>query len=59
MSKIIFLNGAGSSGKTSIARSLQHLSNEPWLTFGIDTFINMTPFPCEDKEAPGYFSFIP
>ncbi|WP_394355839.1 phosphotransferase-like protein [Candidatus Trichorickettsia mobilis] len=45
MSKIIFLNGCGSSGKTSIVRSIQHLSNDLWLTFGIDTFISMTPFP--------------
>jgi len=59
MNKIIFLNGCGSSGKTSIARSIQHLSNESWLTFGIDTFISMTPFPCKDKGDAGYFSFIP
>ena len=44
MSKIILLNGAGSSGKTSIARSIQYLSNEQWLTFGVDTFIEMTPY---------------
>lgn len=43
MSKIILLNGAGSSGKKSIARAIQHLSDEQWLTFGVDTFIEMTP----------------
>lgn len=59
MSKIIFLNGCGSSGKTSIARAIQHLSHDAWLTFGIDTFIHMTPIPSEDKEDAGYFSFIP
>jgi chloramphenicol 3-O phosphotransferase len=59
MSKIIFLNGCGSSGKTSIARSIQHLSNDLWLTFGIDTFISMTPYPSDDKKEAGYFSFVP
>jgi chloramphenicol 3-O phosphotransferase len=59
MSQIIFLNGCGSSGKTSIARSIQYLSNELWLTFGVDTFIGMTPFPCEGQQETGYFSFVP
>ena len=59
MSKIILLNGAGSSGKTSIAKSIQYLSDEPWITFGIDTFIDMTPFPTEGKNNKAYFSFIP
>ncbi|WP_410521513.1 phosphotransferase-like protein [Candidatus Tisiphia endosymbiont of Metellina segmentata] len=43
MSKIIFLNGCGSAGKTSIARAIQYLSKDSWLTFGIDTFISMIP----------------
>lgn len=59
MSKIIFLNGCGSSGKTSIARSIQHLSIDPWLCFEIDTFIGMTPFPSDTAEDRGYFSFVP
>ena len=58
MSKIILLNGAGSSGKTSIARAIQHLSNEQWLTFGVDTFIEMTPYPSPGKDAE-YFAFVP
>jgi chloramphenicol 3-O phosphotransferase len=58
MSKIILLNGAGSSGKTSIARSIQHLSKEPWLTFGVDTFIEMTQHPSPGKYGE-YFSFVP
>jgi chloramphenicol 3-O phosphotransferase len=58
MSKVILLNGAGSSGKTSIARSIQHLSNESWLTFGIDTFIEMAPYPSPGKDGK-YFSFLP
>ena len=59
MSKIIFLNGCGSAGKTSIARAIQHLSSAPWLTFGIDTFISMTPYPSQGKENAEYFSFVP
>jgi chloramphenicol 3-O phosphotransferase len=44
MSKIIFLNGCCSSGKTSIARAIQHESPDLWLSFGVDTFIDMIPF---------------
>ena len=55
MSKIIFLNGCGSSGKTSIARAIGHLSSELWLTFGVDTFIDMIPFGRQET----YFKFIP
>lgn len=58
MSKIILLNGAGSSGKTSIARSIQYLSTEQWLTFGVDTFIEMTPYPSPGKDGE-YFDFVP
>lgn len=55
VSKIIFLNGCGSSGKSSIARGIQQLSLDHWLTFGVDTFIEMTP---EDKQE-AYFKMIP
>jgi chloramphenicol 3-O phosphotransferase len=57
MSKIIILNGAGSSGKSSLGRSIQHLSKDSWLTFGIDTFIEMTPYPSPGRTAE-YFSFV-
>ncbi len=40
---IIFLNGCSSSGKSSIARSLQYLSEQPLLHLGIDTFFQMMP----------------
>jgi chloramphenicol 3-O phosphotransferase len=58
MSKMILLNGASSSGKTSIARSIQSLSNEQWLTFGVDTFIDMMPYPSSGKDG-AYFDFVP
>ncbi|UCM92966.1 MAG: chloramphenicol phosphotransferase CPT family protein [Rickettsia endosymbiont of Cimex lectularius] len=59
MSKIIFLNGCGSAGKTSIARAIQYLSKDSWLTFGIDTFISMLPHSPDDKPDARYFTFVP
>lgn len=55
MSKIIFLNGCGSSGKTSISKSIQYLSEEFWIAFGVDTFIDMMPLSHNNKKE--YFSF--
>lgn len=55
MSKIIFLNGCGSSGKTSIAKAIQHENTDLWLSFGVDTFIDMIPF---GRQEP-YLKFIP
>lgn len=40
---IIFLNGASSSGKTSIAKELQNLFTEPYLNAGVDSFFKMVP----------------
>jgi chloramphenicol 3-O phosphotransferase len=40
---VIFLNGGSSSGKSSIARALQAALPEPWLTFGVDTFVAALP----------------
>ena len=42
-SKIILLNGCSSSGKTSLVKAIQHLSDEFWLTFGIDNGIDAMP----------------
>ncbi len=55
MSKIILLNGPGSSGKSSIAKALQELSSDLWLTFGVDTFIEMIP----PNKMDFYLKFIP
>lgn len=41
--KIIFLNGVGSVGKTSIAKELQSILEEAYLHVGIDQFIDMLP----------------
>ncbi len=40
---IVILNGASSSGKTSILRVLQDMLSEPYLDAGIDKFIWMLP----------------
>src|SRR5512135_1683095 len=40
---IVLLNGASSSGKTSILRALQAMLPEPYLDAGIDKFIWMLP----------------
>lgn len=40
---IILLNGVSSSGKTSIARVLQQILEEPYLSVSIDSFEDMLP----------------
>ena len=41
--RIIYLNGASSAGKSTIALELQRAVDEPHLLLGIDTFIRMLP----------------
>ena len=41
--QIVILNGGSSSGKSSIARALQSLLPAPWLTFGVDDFVDALP----------------
>lgn len=41
--KIVFLNGASSSGKTALAKALQAILDEPYLHFCVDTFLQMLP----------------
>jgi len=43
LGKIIILNGASSSGKTTILHALQNKLREPYLNVGIDKFIWMLP----------------
>lgn len=38
--RVVLLHGTSSSGKTTIARALQSLSDEPWVRLGIDAFWN-------------------
>ncbi|WP_030544118.1 chloramphenicol phosphotransferase CPT [Streptomyces albus] len=40
---MIILNGGSSSGKSGIVRCLQAVLPDPWLAFGIDSFIDAVP----------------
>ena len=60
MSKVLILNGCSSAGKTSLVKAIQHLSEEPWLTFGIDSVIDAMPGKLvgSGKEAAEGFHFV-
>ncbi len=49
--QVIVLNGASSSGKSELARSLQSILPEPWLTFGVDTLIGAMPATMQTGDA--------
>lgn len=36
--RVVLLHGTSSSGKSTIARAVQRLSDEPWVRLGIDVF---------------------
>jgi chloramphenicol 3-O phosphotransferase len=38
--RLVLLHGTSSSGKTTVARAVQKLSDEPWVLLGIDVFWN-------------------
>ncbi|MFE3776456.1 chloramphenicol phosphotransferase CPT [Streptomyces sp. NPDC059122] len=40
---VIVLNGGSSAGVSSLARALQDTLPRPWLTFGVDTFVDALP----------------
>ncbi|MEU9460097.1 chloramphenicol phosphotransferase CPT [Streptomyces sp. NPDC048312] len=49
--QMIVLNGGSSSGKSGIARCLQTVLPDPWLTFGVDTLIEAMPVSMSDSDA--------
>lgn len=49
--RIIILNGASSSGKTSIAKQIQQQSKEPYLWTGLDHVIFMLPDKMNDYKG--------
>ena len=58
--QIIYLNGASSSGKTTIAKALQEVLVDPFLHVSIDKFIGMMPNKINDwtgKESLQGFSW--
>lgn len=52
--QVIVLNGGSSSGKSTIARELQEMLPAPWLTFGVDSFIEALPPSLADGGALEY-----
>jgi chloramphenicol 3-O phosphotransferase len=48
---MIVLNGGSSSGKSGIARCLQAVLPDPWLTFGVDTFVTAMPAAMQASDA--------
>lgn len=49
--QVIVLNGGSSSGKSTIARCLQAVLPEPWLTFGIDDFVDSLPPALQESDT--------
>src|SRR3954447_25040341 len=41
--KIVVLNGAPRSGKSSIAAAMRDVFDEPWINIGVDSFRTITP----------------
>jgi len=49
--KLIVLNGGSSSGKSGIVRCLQAVLAEPWLAFGVDSFVDALPAAMQASDA--------
>ena len=49
--RVIVLNGGSSSGKSGIARCLQAILPEPWLSLGVDMLIEATPFAARTPSS--------
>ncbi|SBT93731.1 chloramphenicol 3-O phosphotransferase [Streptomyces sp. DI166] len=41
--QVIILNGGSSSGKSGLVRCLQAVLPDPWLAFGVDSFVDALP----------------
>jgi chloramphenicol 3-O phosphotransferase len=49
--RLIVLNGSSSAGKTGLARCLQFLLPDPWLTFSIDSLLDAMPRSLHNTAA--------
>ncbi|GGT24877.1 hypothetical protein GCM10010222_78530 [Streptomyces tanashiensis] len=49
--RMIILNGGSSSGKSGIVRCLQAVLPEPWLAFGVDSFVDALPAKMQDSDS--------
>ncbi len=41
--RVVILNGAPRSGKSSIVTAMQAMSDEPWMNLGVDVYMRATP----------------
>jgi chloramphenicol 3-O phosphotransferase len=57
--EVIVLNGGSSSGKSSLATSLQQQLDRAWLTLGIDDLIRALSHGPGDTRAGGSIEFAP
>lgn len=55
--QVIVLNGGSSSGKSGIVRCLQAVLQDPWLAFGVDSFV--AALPARMQGADGGITFAP
>lgn len=56
--RIVFLNGASCSGKTTIAHALQDMLEEPYLHVSVDNFLRMLPNRYRDWSKPESFRAV-
>lgn len=49
--RLVVVNGGSGAGKSGIVRCLQAILPDPWLTFGIDGFIEALPPALQDSDA--------
>ena len=49
--RLIVLNGGSSSGKSGIVRCLQAILPDPWLAFGVDSFVDAMPAAMQASDA--------
>jgi chloramphenicol 3-O phosphotransferase len=48
--QVIILNGGSSSGKSGIVRCLQAILADPWLAFGVDSFVDALPMRMQTQD---------
>ncbi|MFI1660327.1 chloramphenicol phosphotransferase CPT [Streptomyces sp. NPDC020472] len=48
---MIILNGGSSSGKSGIVRCLQAVLPDPWLAFGVDSFVDALPAKMQAADS--------
>ncbi|MCK8432039.1 chloramphenicol phosphotransferase CPT [Streptomyces sp. D2-8] len=49
--QVIVLNGGSSSGKSGIVRCLQQVLPDPWLAYGVDSFVDALPAKLRDSDG--------